>query len=194
MSDIQAPQNRILVNQRVHNDYVVRIARDITEIDDFSDELQLLMFATEDDTIRFEVTTRGGELDTAHILVRAMRATKARTKAYIGPTCASAGTVIALACDEWEIDEMSSFMIHAGSYGAIGKQQEVRSKVEHNDKILDRFVRNTYTGFLTEDEMDRVIDGKDYYFDGDELAERLTAFGEYRARVEQAIDIELEQD
>lgn len=178
---------RIFVNQRVHNDYIIRIARDITEIDDFSDELQVLTYATEDDTIRLEVTTGGGSIDTAHTLIRALRATKAHTKAYIGPTCASAGTVIALACDEWEIDDMSSFMIHAGSYGAVGKQQEVRAKVEHNDKVLDRFIRNSYTGFLTEDEIERVLDGKDYYFEGDELAERLTSYGEYRAGVEHEI-------
>jgi ATP-dependent protease ClpP protease subunit len=174
---------RIMVSSRQSNEYTLRIAREITEIDDFADELALLAGVTEDDTVRIQLITIGGRIDTSHMLVRAIRECKAHTIAYIGPTCASAGTVIALACEEWEIDEMSSFMIHAGSYGAYGKSGEVRSQVEHTTRVLERYIRNAYTGFLSDEEIERTLDGHDFYFDIENgLGERLRAYADHRAQ------------
>lgn len=171
---------RIMVRSTQSNEYTLRIAREITEPDDFDDELALLAGVTEDDVVRIQLITRGGNVDTAHLLIRAIRECKAHTIAYIGPTCASAGTAIALACEEWEIDELSSFMVHTGSYGAYGKTGEIRVQVEHTNRVLERWVTNTYTGFLSEEEITRMLRGEDFYFDGDELAERLRGFAAYR--------------
>lgn len=171
---------RITVRQHHANEYTVRIARDITEPDDFDDELALLAGVTEDDTVKIQLITRGGNVDTAHLLIRAIRECKAHTIGYIGPTCASAGTAIALACEEWEVDEMSSFMIHTATYGTYGKAGEIRVQVEHTNRVLERWIKNTYSGFLTEDEIERTLNGQDFYFEGEELAARLCAFSERR--------------
>ena len=193
MSDDNKP-NRIMVNQHVTNEYNLRLARPITEVDDFEEEFQLFAAAGERDVINIDIVTPGGSVDTAHMLCRAIARTAGHTIAYIGPTCASAGTAIALACEEWEIDDMSSFMIHTGSYGTYGMAPHVKSCVDHHDKMIQRFVRLTYTGFLTEAEIERVIDGREVYFEGEELAQRLTAFAEYRDAMRKAMmNEELEQ-
>lgn len=180
---------RIMVSSRQSNEYTLRIAREITEPDDFDDELALLAGVTEDDTVKIQLITRGGNVDTAHLLIRAIRECKAHTIAYIGPTCASAGTAIALACEEWEIDELSSFMVHTGSYGAYGKTGEIRVQVEHTNRVLESWVTNTYTGFLTAEEITRMLRGEDFYFDGEELADRLRGFAQYRdERRQEAIE------
>jgi ATP-dependent protease ClpP protease subunit len=188
--------NRILVTQHVATEYHVRIARPITEVDDFDDEFQMLAGASDRDLVKFDIVTPGGSMDTAHMLCRAIIQTPAHTVAYIGPTCASAGTAIALACDEWEIDEMSSFMIHTGSYGFVGMAPHVKANVEHIDKMMERFVRSTYAGFLSEEEIERVLDGREMYFEGEELAKRLIAFSQYREALREAIahDEELDTD
>lgn len=177
--------NRIMVKQNVHNEYVVRIARPITEPDDFDDELTLLAGAGKEDSIKLIVCSPGGSLDTANLIVKGLRETSARTLGYIGGTCASAATGIILACDEWEIDENSSFMIHTASFGSYGKAPEVESEVIHKLKKIRQWVQNTYTGFLSDEEIQQVIDGKDFYFDGHELAERLMAYDEYRENARQ---------
>lgn len=179
-------KNRILVNQHVVNEYRLRLTRPITEIDDFEDEFQLFVSAGERDVILIDVVTPGGIIDTAHMLCRAISETAATTIAYIGPTCASAGTAIALACDEWEIDDMSSFMIHTGSYGVGGVAPNVEASVRHNSKMIERFVRNSYTGFLTEEEIIDVLKGVELYFEGEELANRLESYAEYRDSVREA--------
>lgn len=186
--------NRILVNQHLVNEYHLRLARPITEIDDFDDEFQLFASAGERDVIKIDIVTPGGSVDTAHMLCRAIASTAAHTIAYIGPTCASAGTAIALACEEWEIDDMSSFMVHTVQYGYAGTAPHVKANVDHNDKMIERFVRSTYTGFLTEEEILRVLDAREIYFEGEELAQRLTAYSQYRQALRDSYNAEEELD
>ncbi len=188
MSDEMGKPNRILMTQHVVNEYHLRLARPITEVDDFEEEFQLFAAAGERDLIKVDIVTPGGSMDTAHMLCRAIARTPALTVAYIGPTCASAGTAIALACDEWEIDDMSSFMVHTGSYGYVGMAPHVEANVKHNSKMIERYVRLTYAGFLTEEEIERVIDGREMYFEGEELANRLMAFSQYREAMREAIE------
>lgn len=185
MSEDNKP-NRIMMTRQVANEYHLRLARPITEVDDFEEEFQLFAAAGERDIIHIDIVTPGGSLDTGHMLRRAIANTAAHTVAYIGPTCASAGTAIALACEEWEIDEMSSFMIHTASYGYVGMAPHVKANVDHSDKMINRFVRTTYAGFLTDDEIERVIDGKEVYFEGDELAQRLSAYSQFRQAMREA--------
>lgn len=186
--------NRIMMRENVSRDYVIRICREISEVDDFDDEIQVLAGAGPNDTVKLILNTPGGSLETALILCKALRACEARTSAFIGWTCASAGTAIALACDEWEIDEYSSFMVHTASYG-IGHQStpNVYASVQHSDKMISRFVENTYSGFLTAEELEIVKAGRDVYFEGEELAQRLGAFADYRFSLEEAAYQEMQK-
>ncbi len=193
--EFQVKPNRILVNQYVNNEYTVRFTRAIESADDFEDEFQLFACAGERDVIRLDICSPGGSMDTGHLLCRALSNTAAHTIAYIGPTCASAATAVALACEEWEIDDMSSFMIHTASYGYVGIAPHVKANVDHCDMMINRFVRTTYAGFLNDDEIERVIDGKEVYFEGEELAQRLSAYAVYRqaqrdayAKAEEGLD------
>lgn len=178
--------SRITVKERVCSDYTVRLARPISEADDFEEEFALLAGVGYQDSVKFLITSVGGSLDTSNLLTKAIRETQAHTKAFIGSTCASAATAIALACKEWEIDSQSSFMIHTASFGAYGKTPDIEIEVKHRGMMIRRWVQDTYEGFLTQEEIDRVIDGKDYYFEGEELAERLTAYAEYRDALSEA--------
>lgn len=189
---IEEKPNRIMVRENITRNYVIRICREITDVDDFDDEIQVLAGAGPNDTVQLILNTPGGSLETALILCKALRACEARTSAFIGWTCASAGTAIALACDEWEIDEYSSFMVHTASYG-IGYQStpNVAAAVQHSDKMISRFVENTYSGFLTPEELEIVKSGRDVYFEGEELAQRLGAFADYRYALEEAAHLDV---
>lgn len=175
---------RISVRQNIANEYNIRLARVISQPDDFADEFQCLQAATEHDTVHMEIVSVGGSMDTAIMLRRAMNRCAAPITGWIGPTCASAGTVIALQCDAWEVDEMSSFMIHTGSFApGFGKARDVEASTMHSVKQIETFVRIVYTGFLTEEEIQRVLDGKELYFVGEELACRLEEYVKYRNAV-----------
>lgn len=174
--------NRIMVRSNMSRDYVIRLARGITEPDDFADEFQILAGAGPTDTVKMLLVTPGGSVDTCLMITKAMAECEAHITGWIGPQCASAGSAIALACDDWEVDDMSSLMIHTGSYSSgWGKAKDVLACTMHQDKMIARFVRLTYTGFLTPEEIEQVIDGKELYFEVENgLVERLTAYAEYR--------------
>ncbi|ATW58239.1 ATP-dependent Clp protease proteolytic subunit [Pseudomonas phage ventosus] len=189
----QAP-NRILVREEVARLYTIRLSRSITEADDFEEEFQVLAAAGPQDVVRIIINSDGGSVATALLLCKAISECEAHTVAYIGFMCASSATAIALACDEWEIDDNSSFMLHTATYGAYGKAPEVAVQVKHMDKMISRFVVNTYSGFLSAEEIQAMLDGKDFWFEGEELAQRLTAYVQYRDAMEQAEAVDTQEE
>lgn len=70
---------------------------------------------------RLHLNTPGGVVDTAFMLADVIKRSKARVIAHLSGTVASAGTLIAMACDDIVIAPFTSFMIHNYSGGAVGK-------------------------------------------------------------------------
>lgn len=174
---------RVSVQTRVQHDYNIRLARMISSPDDFAEELQALAAVQEYDTVQMDIMSVGGSLDTCIMIRRAMSACQGNIIGWIGPTCASAATAIALQCDGWEVDEMSAFMVHTGSFGpGYGKARDVEASTRHTVQQIERFIRVVYTGFLTEAEILLVLDGKELYFVGEQLVAKLEAYAEYRDR------------
>ena len=66
------------------------------------------------------INTPGGIIDSAVMLIDAIKASKARVIAEITGTVASAGTIITLACDEVKVADHTTFMIHNYSGGMHG--------------------------------------------------------------------------
>ena len=121
------------------------------------------------------INTPGGILDSALMLVDAIKTSKAKVIAQISGTVASAGTIITLACDEVEVAPHTAFMIHNYSGGLVGKGHELKAHQEFVDANLNNSFTDLYKGFLTPSEIKKVIDGKDYWMNRDEVLERLSA-------------------
>jgi ATP-dependent protease ClpP protease subunit len=66
------------------------------------------------------INTPGGILDSAMMIVDALKTTQAHTIAQISGTVASAGTIITLACKDLDIADHTAFMIHNYSGGLVG--------------------------------------------------------------------------
>lgn len=185
---------RVSVRTRTHDELTMRLARTITEPDDFAEEFAALASAREHDLVKMDILSPGGSIDTCIMFRRAMAACDAHITGWIGPTCASAASAIALQCDSWEVDDMSAFMIHTGSFGVgHGKARDTEAATMHTIRQVEKFIRLVYTGFLSEAEIERVLDGKDLYFEGDDLIARLEAYAEYREQQENQT-VEIKQD
>jgi len=182
--------NRILVKEDVSRTYTIRLSRSIGEADEFEDEFQVLACAGPNDVVKIIINSDGGIVATALLLCKAIRECEAHTIAFIGMFCSSAATLVALSCEEWEIDTESSFMIHTSTYGSYGKAQEVAAHTRHMDKMIPRLMFNAYTGFLSQDEIQGIVDGKDMWIEGQDLADRLTAFAEYRQALTESIEVD----
>lgn len=132
-----------------------------------------LRTAKEYDTYNLFICTPGGILDAALTIVNELKKTKAKTIAHISGTVASAGTIITLACKEIVVAPHTAFMIHNYSGGLYGKGHELKAHQEFVDANLNNSFKAFYDGFLTLEEIDDVISGKDYWMNKEEVEGRL---------------------
>lgn len=139
------------------------------------DELRfVLRHAKPHQTVYFHITSGGGGLDSAVNLINAIRNTQAYTVAIPSAVVASAATMITLACQEVQVTDHLRFMVHNySSHGLSGKGNELKEQQKFMDGYIDSFMTDIYTGFLNEEEIKEMLDGKDFWMGTDEVAQRL---------------------
>lgn len=167
--------------QETSHHFVVRLHNQIGSPSEYASLLNLFDNVTENDHVILDINSPGGVMDSAILIRRAIRSCSAPVTARIGITTASAATVIALACDNFEVDDLSTFHIHTASLGlGFGKVNDLHAAAEHNIRLIDKFVRQAYEHFLSEDELAAVLNGKEMYFGSEELYDRLNRLMEAR--------------
>jgi len=102
-----------------------------------------------------------------------MSKTQALKLANINGFCHSAASMLALNCDSIFVSPYASSLIHFVSYGSSGKSADIRSHVNHVHTTSEALFRETYALFLTEEEMQACIDGKELWVGSDEISRRL---------------------
>lgn len=184
MSDISMVNkpSQLISKTFVSNEYNLYLHGEIShDADEYLEHFAVYHQAGPEDLIRLWIQSPGGSVSVGHQYIQHMNRCGATIVAVIGMGTASEGTAICLAADDWEVDEMSTFLVHGFSYGTYGHEAQVYNTAAFNKKLNERSLRNTYSGFLKEDEILEALKGVDLLFDGDELMERLQSFKEYRA-------------
>ena len=154
--------------------YHIYISDEITEPYEYVDMIKSINMAGPMDQIAVHLNSGGGDIYTAIQICNALIMSEADCIAYIEGFCASAATMIALACDAWIMNPLSTFMVHAPTLGNWGKFNEVKASSEYTEKWTKKLFETVYEGFLTEDEMNQCMNNnKDYWFGYDEFMERI---------------------
>ena len=179
MSDMS---NRLLRKEMTSTLYEYYLVDDIGEASDYIELVDVLRSASPNDEILIRINSGGGSLATANMVVNAIRESQAHVHGFIESTCASAATLIYLACHSYSLSEDADMMIHTSSSLYGGKEHEQHSYVTFSRKKIHKMVRNRYAGFLTEKEIENVLNGQDYYFDSEEIAERLENYTEFQQK------------
>ena len=175
--------SRLQVKETVFNTYDYKLFGEITEVDDYFDLIDALNYASPDDEFVIRIHSGGGLLGTADVIINAIQTTQARVHGHIESLCGSAATIIFLNCHSYSISPRSEFFVHTASSGTIGKEHENYASIMFDRKRVHKMVRDAYEGLLTDQEIDNVLKGQDYYFDADELGERLETYTEYRQKM-----------
>ena len=131
-----------------------------------------LTSANEYEEFLIVINSPGGVLDSAFMVADAIRQSKAKVTCKLVGTVASAATIVALSCDELTAAKNLAFMIHNYSTGMQGKGHELKAYQKFTDQELNKTFREYYLGFLTEDEMEDVINGRDIWLNTDEVQKR----------------------
>lgn len=161
------------VKQHIVHQYMVALDEDIKGPDYYRNIVAVLDQAGEDDVIEFFINSPGGRLDGLLSLLDGLERTSATTIARISGVCASAASIFALKCDIVELGNYANMLCHTVRFGVAGKGSDVESQTVFTIKQTRKLLTEAYKNFLTDDEIEQVIQGRELYLDADEIVERL---------------------
>ena len=153
--------------------YEFYISGDIEEPECYIDMFDTIRHTRQDDTIKIYLNSGGGSLFTAIQFLRVLSETNATVIVSIEGAAMSAATLLFLAADSVEITPHSSIMLHDYSGGMWGKGGDLHRQAIHERKWTEKLFREVYEDFLTSEELDSMLDGKELWLDSDDVMVRL---------------------
>lgn len=149
--------------------------------------LQHLLNAGQDDIVELYINSDGGCLSGAQQIIEGIRMSQASVYAIVTGSCHSAASMIMLNCEDVMITDSAESLVHCASYGmGRSKQSDVKSHVDFSTKQLEKLIDETYEGFLSPEEITAVKNGKELWFNAEELRERLEKRNQYFAEKQEA--------
>lgn len=180
---------------KVQNNVEVFLDEAIREPKYYRQVIQMLGSLSEIDTCTFFVETPGGNADGILALCEAVDACEGQVQAIITGQASSAGSMFALRCPNVGVAPNARMMIHAVSFGYGGKHMDAVRGMEFQHKWLSKVFRQAYEGFLSQEEIEQCLDGREFWFLSEEIVERLEAREEYleqKALAEEILEEESE--
>ena len=174
--------------------FIAEIKEDIESPKQFSSIVQAMEEMEEGDTFELHLCTNGGSISAGSCLLHAMEKCRGHIHGIATGGVHSFGSAILLKCHSFELSEDFESIIHAGSMGYGSDFSEYKQYSEFSIKAHERFIKNTYQGFLDDLEIDSLLNGKPIILDGDEWMQRSEARNDwYKSETQKTIDAMNEQ-
>ena len=165
--------NRLFASKPMATFHEFYLTGRIEEADEYISVFDMIRHAREEDVVKIYVNSPGGDLFTALQFGRAMGDSDATIIVSVEGQCCSAATIIALAADMVELSNHCVWMCHNYSSGMIGKGHELHSQAEFERDWSIKLMKDIYDGFLSESEIQRMLNGADLWMGADDVMERL---------------------
>lgn len=176
----QNKQDERFFSKNLVNVHEFYLCGDIETADEYISWFDTIRHAGDADVIKFYINSYGGDVFTAIQFMRALKETSAAVIMSVEGACMSAATMIFLCADQFEVSEHSAIMIHTYSGGMTGKGNELYAQSTFERGWSIELIKEVYTGFLTDAEIDHVIAGGDIWLNDKETGEKLKKLVEYR--------------
>jgi ATP-dependent protease ClpP protease subunit len=160
-------------SRAVSNMHEFYLTGSIESPENYVDWFDKIRHASEHDIIRIYINSPGGDLTTAIQFMRVLSDSAATVMVSVEGACMSAATMIMLCADSYEISPHSMFMFHNYSGGTIGKGGEMYDNIVFERKWSEGLLREIYEDFLTDEEIESMLNNKDLWLDGEEVLARL---------------------
>lgn len=170
--------------------YKINIHSGIHSPDQFMYAIQALDAADEMNDVEISLQCPGGSLDSTDLLIHHMRKCEGHIHIIASGNCSSAASLVLLEADSFELTQNFSSTIHCGSLGFGGNFNEFRQQTIFSNKFMERVMRESYAGFLSESELDALLDGKDIVLDAEGWYNRSLTRMEYFKTKAQAQEAE----
>lgn len=176
LADLFKPQNK--QSERFSSKPIISVHEfyllgNIESADEYIDWFDTMRHAGKNDIIKIYINSYGGDMFTAIQFLRVLNETEASIIVSVEGACMSAATMIFMCADNIEVSDHSMFMFHNYSGGAIGKGGEMLDQLQHERAWSEKLLRSVYEDFLTEAEIQAMLNNKDLWMDGIEVMKRL---------------------
>ena len=141
--------------------------------DFYTDLLHVLNTAEENDLITIHINSVGGNAFTAIQIMSAISTCKGVVHTTIEGEAASAASIIFLTGHYMSVAPFSLMMCHNWAGLMCGKGHEMIAHLDFNKRNFKALLYKVYSKFLTDEEIAKIEDGADLYFDADEIMQRL---------------------
>ena len=165
--------NRLFASKPMATFHEFYLTGRIEEADEYISVFDMIRHAREEDVVKIYVNSPGGDLFTALQFGRAMGDSDATIIVSVEGQCCSAATIIALAADMVELSNHCVWMCHNYSSGAAGKGGELYDQMNFERTWSEGLFRDVYDGFLTDKEINAMLDGRDIWLASDDVMKRL---------------------
>ena len=165
--------NRLFASKPMATFHEFYLTGRIEEADEYISVFDMIRHASSEDVVKIYVNSPGGDLFTALQFGRAMGDSDATIIVSVEGQCCSAATIIALAADMVELSNHCVWMCHNYSSGTFGKGGEMYDQVSFERTWSESLLRNVYDGFLTDKEINAMLDGRDIWLAADDVMKRL---------------------
>lgn len=155
-----------------HGVFTVDIYDYIESPTQFSNMIDALGMMDSDDEMIVNIQSGGGCLSTTDTILHALRKTKGKVHFVATGFNASAATILLLDAPSFELSSDFKALIHCGSIGDAGNLNEMRQSAGFHIKHMETLLRDTYAGFLSEQEIEDMLNGKDVLLDAQQWMER----------------------
>jgi ATP-dependent protease ClpP protease subunit len=167
----------IVGNPRVQmvRDFPIFVHESIESPTDVVPIVDTLRQLEEGDNVTMYVSGVGGCVSSVDLLIHEMQSAQARG-VHIHCVCtgllASAFSFIPLYADSFELSEGFHALLHAGSANMGGTIPEFKASSAFTIKYMESRLRSVYKHFLSEKELDDMLEGKDLWLDASAWIDR----------------------
>jgi ATP-dependent protease ClpP protease subunit len=170
MEDVMSVVSEYVVSE---TRYRFRFDRDIGHVSEYADLLEFL--ANNGDVfLELVFSSDGGDMTTALAIINAIHESKVHCHGSLLTHAHSAAGIIFLACSSHSVSMNSTLMIHEQqSCGIGGKASDLSAYVDFETKQHRRLMKRVYEGFLSDAELDQVLNGKEMWMGDSEVVDRL---------------------
>ena len=174
------PNKLFITEYHDHIRYDYYLVGDIGNPEEYLELCHALRSCGVQDEFFLRFNSGGGQVRTGNQIINAIHESPATTIGFIEHDCGSMCTFLFLACDTWGVSKYAEFFSHTVSGGNYGKESETFEASQFLRRQTHTRVREEYTSFLTDEEIEALLKGADYYLNADEIMERLEVFSEAR--------------
>lgn len=156
----------------------------------YTDMIQAIRMCAPNDKVFIYINSEGGEVDTGLQIINSINECNCEVITVLDSKAYSIAAVIFLAGHTRIVHAQGSLMIHNYSAGLYGKGHELSQQlIGYNLYILNLFKEHLYP-FMTNEEIEHVVNGRDYWLSSSDVQERLDAIEQAEQRDKIIADIE----